>query len=600
MSAPLAAVALLLACYAGFVFVRLGFHQRLPLLFKRWRSINQVLEEAERRHGERVLIELGAPLSWSLPDAAAGATSRWSAGSALRCVRHLAGVFDSLVLEQNERIAIYKTNEFDLYLFGSAALRSGAIAVPINGNMDAAIALGYLGQTGASVLLTDAAHLEALRGAGAWPACLRHVVVVDGSARAAPGGTPARPRVSALRELLAGGTPQTPQQEALRKPGLDDPHFIVHTSGTTGIPKGVLLTGTGLLHSLRAVAVFNLISRRDLVYLALPMNHQIVQLYLQAIFLLGVHTIVDCAFDGARVLDELAARRASVFFGFPIAYIGLMEAGLERAVLPHMRIWGTTADASHEVFQRAAVRQGGFFRDIGIPVDGSLFVDGLGSSEVGIAALMRIVTPWTRRFGRRIGRRAPLGPRIRIADAHGRAVPSGQAGRLLIKGSCMLAGYWNAHDQLYGASRDGWWFTGDIVRRERGGELVHLDREVDVIHTRRGLVYTLLVEERLHLHPAVLDVCVFGVPHGGGGHAPAAVVALRGSHRAYPQQRLADELSAALAPEQQLAFMRVVDWSEFPIGVTGKTLKRTLRERHGAPAAQPQHSAAPQTAAEAL
>ena len=586
-----------------FLFIRLGFHQRLPLLFKRWTSINQVLEESARRHGDRVIIELETPLSWWHLERAGQrpggleATRHWSARDALECVRRLAGCLDRLVAERGERVAIFKDTEFDLYLFGTAALRSGAIAVPLNGQMDPAIASGYLRSIGVSVLVTDSAHWQALCAAGL-PEGLRHVIVTDAAEGAPPLGALAEgskadaPLVHALQRLLDSGTPQSPGRERDARPGLDDPHYVVHTSGTTGIPKGVLLTGNGMLHSLRAVAVFNLISRRDTVYLALPMNHQIVQLYLQAIFLLGVKTVVNTRFDGTRALQALAERKASVFFGFPIAYIQLLEAGLETAFLPRMRIWGTTADASHEVFQRAAVRHGRFFRDLGVPVDGSIFVDGLGSSEVGIAALLRIATPWTREYGRRVGRRAPMGPHIKVADAAGREVPVGLAGRFMIKGPHMLAGYWNAHDKLYGASQDGWWFTGDIMCRLPNGELVHLDREVDVIHTARGPLYTLLLEERLHPHPAVMDVCVFGVPAEDGHARPAAVVALRGSHRHYPVPRLVAELQAALDEEERLAFVEVVSWSEFPLGVTGKTLKRRLRERFAAralpaPAAEP-------------
>jgi len=565
------------ALAGAFLFVRLGFHQRLALLFRRWSSINQVLDEAARRHGDRVIVELEAPLAWMRQQ------REWSANDALACVKRLAGCFERLAGERGERLAIFKDTEFDLYLFSTGALRAGAIAVPVNGAMDPQVACSYLRNLGASVLVTDTAHWTGLREAGP-PPCLRHVVVTD-AAGALPGAGVDGPRVHSLALLLATCAPQTASRERILRPGLDDPHYIVHTSGTTGVPKGVLLTGTGMLHSLRAVAVFNLISRRDLVYLALPMNHQIVQLYLQAIFLLGVRTLVDTRFDGARTLATLLQRGVSVFFGFPIAYIQLLDAGLETAWLPRMRIWGSTADASHEVFQRAAVRQGRFFRDLGVPVEGSIFVDGLGSSEVGIAALLRIATPWTREYGRRVGRRAPMGPRIKVVDAQGREVPPGVAGRFMIKGRCMLAGYWNAHDMLYHASRDGWWFTGDIMRRTHSGELVHLDREVDVIHGAQGPVYTLLLEEALHMHPAVMDVCVFGV-RAGEHEAPAAVVALRRTHRRYPVERLRQELQAALPEHEQLASIEVVPWSEFPLGVTGKTLKRRLREKFAQPVPQ--------------
>ena len=96
----------------------------------------------------------------------------------------------------------------------------------------------------------------------------------------------------------------------------------------------------------------------------------------------------------------------------------------------------------------------------------------------------------------------------------------------MIKGKSMFGGYWNAHDVLYAASRDGWWFTGDVVREAADGEMIHLDREVDVIHTSSGAVYTLPLEEVLLKRDGVLDVSVFGVrPEPDAPERPAAVVA---------------------------------------------------------------------------
>ncbi|MFP5392914.1 MAG: AMP-binding enzyme, partial [Gammaproteobacteria bacterium] len=159
-------------------------------------------------------------------------------------------------------------------------------------------------------------------------------------------------------------------------------------------------------------------------------------------------------------------------------------------------------------------------------------------------------------------------------------VPRGQVGRLMIKGPCMFAGYWNAHDLLYGACRDGWWFTGDLVAVASNGEYIHLDREVDAMRTREGMAYTLPIEERVLKLDGVLDTCVFGVAQADGYERPVALVALHEGAPVRAAAELRAELNAQLSAAEQLQAVWLVPWSQFPIGATGKTLKRLLRERY--------------------
>ena len=567
-------VLLALMAYAVFVFIRLGFPQRLVQLWNMPASLSGVLEQASRKHGDRVLIELQQPLAWAGP-----ASACWSAPQILAATGKLASVWRMLGVARGERVAIYKANQFDIFLFSSAAIRLGAVATPINANVAGATAARYMETMGASMLVTDQAGYARLfcDPAVTAPAGLRQVVISDAApgspAKAAQGSAPAS--LAALMELAL---PQAPMVEL----GGEDPVYIVHTSGTTGTPKGVILASRGLVQSLRSALLFNFVSRRDVVYLALPLNHQVAQLYLHGVLLMGVRCLLNLDFDGPRILQTLQARRPSVFFAFPITYTRMMAAGAAALPLDSVRIWGTTADASHEVQQRAFLGKGRFFTELGIPKRGALFVDGLGSSEVGIAALLRIATPWTTRFERRVGRPMPFGPKLKIADAAGLPVARGAAGLLMIKGACMFAGYWNAHATLYAASRDGWWFTGDVVRQDGRGEFVHLDREVDVMHGPDGPVYTLPMEEIVLQYPGVLDTCVFAIGDGAGSDRPAAVVALCDDAAPIAPEALRAALNARLPAREQLHYLWVVPWSEFPIGATGKTLKRLLRHSYGA------------------
>ncbi|WP_051377374.1 class I adenylate-forming enzyme family protein [Paraburkholderia dilworthii] len=536
------------------------------------------LERFAAGAGERVIVELDAPLDWG---AASGKLpTKWTVAATHDMVCALGGALAELGVADNERVAVYKRNEFDIFLFSVASNRIGGIAAPINVNLDGYVAAAYVDRLKAKVLVTDRDGLAKLAGARMPIPSLRAVIVTDGGPdsgdacvcdSSALGVEPV-----SLASLLSRSAPCPPAQVH----GADDPAYIFHTSGTTGVPKGVIVSAGGMAQALRSVLLFNLVSRRDCAYLALPLNHQVSHLYLYALYVLGIQAIVGGRIDARHALQTIAVRRLSVFFAFPITYTRMIEEDPDAFDLSSMRIWGTTADVSHEVQQRAFIRYGSFFRRLGIPRPGSLFIDGLGSTEVGIAALLRIVSPWTQQFARRVGRPTPGGPRIRIVDTNGEPVARGTAGRLMIKGPCMFRGYWNAHDLLFSATRDGWWFTGDIVRRERGGEYVHLDREVDVVRGQHGPVYTLLIEESLLKHPAVLDVSVFGI-RDGEHEVPAAVVALRSGSRPYGAEELLAELNANLPATERLARIWIKPWTSFPIGATGKTLRHQLRERFG-------------------
>ncbi|TDR79759.1 class I adenylate-forming enzyme family protein [Paludibacterium purpuratum] len=550
--------------YLIFAFIHLGFPGRLTLLARWDDRIDTVLETAVRRHGLRELIELARPMHWI-------DRRVWTAGQLLDTVDALSACWHSLGVEPGDRVAIYKANDFDYFLFSAAAIRLGAIAVPMNANVPPETAGLYLSRVGASLLITDCANWARVRPY--IPACVHQAVLADGPAPTT------EERVYPLTELLR----QAPRSAPRVARGSADPLYIVHTSGTTGVPKGVILKSEGIAQSLRSIVLFNLVSPRDLACFALPLNHQVSQLYLHGTLLMGMRCIVNGDLDAQGLLWQLEQRQPSVFFGFPITYTRLMIAGATKRALASVRIWGTTADASHEVQQRAFLPKGSFFRRLGLPVDGSLFIDGLGSSEVGIAALLRITTPWTRHFDRRVGRKTPLGPQIKVADSTGRPVVKGRPGLLMIKGRSMFGGYWNAHDVLYAASRDGWWFTGDVVRQGEDGEMIHLDREVDVIHTRNGPVYTLPLEERLLKCTGVLDVSVFGVrQQPDAQEEPAAVVALNKGAAPVAPYTLLQAINRQMAPEQHLSHLWIIPWEEFPIGATGKTLKRHLRERYNA------------------
>jgi long-chain acyl-CoA synthetase len=167
-----------------------------------------------------------------------------------------------------------------------------------------------------------------------------------------------------------------------------------------------------------------------------------------------------------------------------------------------------------------------------------------------------------------------------VVGENGRVVARGQAGRLEVKGKTVFPGYWNDRSMTRAAFCGEWFFTGDIARHGRDGHLVQLDREVDVIRTNAGPVYSLLIEEKIHKHPVVFDTCVYGARQPDGSQRPVAAVALRHAVEFHMSAAdLKNELNAILTAEEQLDWIEIMDWSDFPIGITGKTLKRVFRGR---------------------
>jgi long-chain acyl-CoA synthetase len=583
----------LLAAWLVLVSVRVGLYQRAVLALGPI-SLDTIPDRAARMYGERPLFSCDTPVRWEVPALAARYrdATQWSARRIAATVAFLAALLAQVVgVKRGDRVAIFKENHFDIHLLHLGVVRAGGIACTVNGKFAAEHVEPYLENLGARVLVSDVATLRRVLRAGGALARVETIVLAE---RRAPA---VHAELTELLRHLSRKVQIVWIEEALRTVASgasaiardrDEPLYLVHSSGTTGFPKAVILRNGAQSHAVRGWLSYVHVSRtRDKGYMAVPNNHQAVILTFHGLLLLGVPVHWTSpydrdGFDAEAVIRELAAGGYTGFFGFPITYTQLAEVDLAAYDLRRMRFWASTADASHEVIQRRFAAVGGVFRGLGLPLAGSIYLDAQGSSEVGTPSVLRYVTRFTRRFERRVGRpgSTPFGPRIRLVDEHGRAVARGAAGRLEVKGRTVFDAYWNDPSLTAAAFRDQWFFTGDVARRAPDGHLVQLDRAVDVIQTAAGPVYSLLIEEKVHKHPAVFDACVYGARQPDGSQRPAAAIALRpaAGFRAAAAQ-LRDELNAMLTAEEQLQQVEVLDWKDFPVGVTGKTLKRVFRTR---------------------
>jgi len=476
-------------------------------------------------------------------------------------------------LRRHERVAICKRHEVDYLLLSLAIIRAGGITVPINGSMAPADLRAYLAYTGARFVLVDANTAGHLDTAALAAGTLQAVCT--------SGDTP--PGVQPLSVFLAiDASGFLPVDIAV-----GDDVMIVHTSGTTGTPKGVLHGSDSIVRATRGQMVIQPFTRHNRLMLATPTNHHITQAAIVTCLAAGLPAYVPAGEQGGALLALLTRDRSSIVMAFPDVYQSLCDSDLAAHDLSRVKAWMAAGDSSHEVHIRQLTQHGAFARLFGRRVLGSLYVEFFGSSEVGFAALLKVSTAATTSYARCVGWRTPVSPRVKVADANGRPLPRGQAGRLMVKGPTLFRGYWNLHSSLHGTLIDGWWWTGDIVRRDAWGRYYHLDRAVDVIDTAAGPVYSLPVEERLLAHPAVADVAVIAVMRNGQALA-AAVIECR--PRLHPSPEALAAWARSQGGEPGVLPIVLPEGEGLPRGLTGKVLKRRLRERFGPDSAMAQRS----------
>jgi acyl-coenzyme A synthetase/AMP-(fatty) acid ligase len=260
--------------------------------------------------------------------------------------------------------------------------------------------------------------------------------------------------------------------------------------------------------------------------------------------------------------------------------------------------WFNTGDSAHYGHIRRLVSLGERPADLikawllppdtpaGKALPGSQFVDGLGSSEMGMALFGGLTTPETPRDDRCVGKAQEAVVKAAVLDEYGNELPDSEVGLLAVVTPSRTPGYWRNPRLTASFELNGYWLTGDVARRDADGNFYHLDRTVDVIDTVAGPVYSLPVEEVLIADCAdlVVDCSVIGVPAPGGrGQTPIAVVRLQADAGQHTPESILERANGelartGLAPLSAVLIVRTE--ADFPLGPTGKVLKRELRTRH--------------------
>jgi len=343
----------------------------------------------------------------------------------------------------------------------------------------------------------------------------------------------------------------------------DDPLLLVYTSGTTGKPKGALLSHANCFWTNLSFDRTTSLRDGDVVLQVLPQFHVggwNVQPLLA--WWKGATVVLEPAFDAARALDLIAEHGVTTMMGVPATYLFLAhEPGFAVADLSSLRLAVVGGAPMPEALLETWIARG-------IEI-----VQGYGLTEAAPNVLCLPPEEATRKLGF-AGKPYPhVDVALRDADT-GALVEGTGTGELVVRGPNVFAGYWRNAEATEAAFADGWLLTGDVAERDAEGFYRIAGRIKDMVISGGENVYPAEIEDVLHAHPAVLEAAVVGVPDERWGEACAAFVVLReGSNVGTEElQRLCRDQLARFKVPKTFAFVDAL-----PRSSMGKVLKDELR-----------------------
>lgn len=491
-------------------------------------------------------------------------------GQLYEVVETYAGWYAAHGVRPRDPVAIhsYSAAEFAVNFLALTSL--GAIPSFVNGNLSPEIAREYVRRQGAVGAFTDATHHDVLEGSGLG-FCVTAADIRPEHRASLPAAYPYRHDPT-------------------------DPVLISHSSGTTGMPKGVPHTHRTLMYAQLHRLRYSTGTDMERTLVGLPGAHNAMVATLLYCLLLRTDIKLLSSQRGTDVLDGIEEFRPTTVLAFAGTFGEMAAEDLSARDLSSVQVWFNTGDAAHEAHIRALVQHGSRIeirRDLSrTRVEGSVFVDGLGSSEAGYSVFHNRHTKDTSAYSRCVGKPISFAEAAVLAE-DGTPLPPGEIGRLGFKSPTLTPGYWNDSLTWNRMRLGGYWLTGDLARQDEDGNFYHLDRAPDAIRTRAGIVFSTRTEELLLAElPGLADCTVVGVaPDGvradwdGDGVADAYVLLqLAQEEGAGDDEEWTARVNSALTdagfpPVARALRMKPDDVAK---GATGKVLKRVMRDRFAA------------------
>ena len=486
------------------------------------------------------LISLGHLLQW--------AAKKYPARIALICrdeqISYLdlyrrACMFTELLrqkgIQPGDRVLVWLENSIEFYIAYFGVLQTGAIVAPLN------------------VYLTEAELEHIIKDAR--PACIVTAESFMQRLKAAHNDIP----MLLKEDVLRLDAPITLDGCAVPDKELDELTLLLYTSGTTGLPKGVMLSSNNtLINAVQGIAQYDFVVCR--VLCMLPLFHSFAQnACIWAPFIYGCTVIVVPKIDRRLILEALQ-KKPNIFLGVPALY-GLM-CMMKTAPLANIELFLSGGDAMPDKIRSAFAL-----------IYNRKICNGYGLTETSplLTIALDDMTELTSSVGVPV-----IGVTLQIRDRAGNELPQGQIGMIWAHGPNIMLGYYNAPEATDKVLKDGWFDTGDLGYINERGKLIITGREKDLIIHKGFNIYPQEIENVLLSHPEVIRAAVIGKPDEATGEVPIAIIQIR---KEYP--KLDKELRALC--KEKLAIYKIPrefisTTKEPPLTATGKINKKVMRK----------------------
>jgi acyl-CoA synthetase (AMP-forming)/AMP-acid ligase II len=371
--------------------------------------------------------------------------------------------------------------------------------------------------------------------------------------------------VAALESVwdLAGQSPRrddSPPDDNLPSSSIA---VLPFSSGTTGLPKGVMLTHQNLTSSIKQLIALGMATEDEILLDFLPFYHIYGMMVLNAGLALGITQVILPHFAPDVVLDLIGRHRITSLYAVPPALLAMVHGqGAGTADLSSLRVVVSGAAPLPDQVQRQASAK------LGCPV-----IEAYGMTE---ASAVTNANPLTR------PRRGTVGPPVAdtlekiVSLESGSELPTGEAGELLVRGPQVMLGYWNEPAATAEAlTPDGWLRTGDIASADEDGYVTIHDRKKEMIKYKGYQVMPAELEAVLLEHPDVLDAAVIPMPDPVAGEVPKAFIVARGP--GVDLQFVVEFVRERVAPYKRIRHIERLD--AIPRALSGKILRRQLIEQ---------------------
>jgi len=471
-------------------------------------------------------------------------------------VNRLANALLEKGICKGDRVATFCYNCNQMLETYFAVSKIGAIIVPLNFRLEAPETTFMLRDSGSKAIVFQDCFGEIIRSLQPSvhiPSSSYFVIGEKGSSW------------ESYEELLKRSSPEEPEVEGAE---IDEPQMIMYTSGTTGIPKGALMSHKKTFYNTLNAQIYFDLTSRDIMLVVMPLFHSGgLNICALPILYQGGTAVIQSAFKPKETLALIQKYKVTAGLVVPtMLNFFLKKGGIDHFDLSSLRILMIGGEplpvALIEEFEKRNI----CIRQV------------FGQTETSI----QLCQMPNEKDGKKKGSvgRSVFHADIRLVDEKGKDVGPGEVGELILKGPTQMLGYWNNPEETAKTIKDGWLYTGDLARMDEEGYVYIVDRARDVIISGGENIYPAEIERVYACNPKILEAAVIGVPDDKWGEVGKALIVLKEGETMTDEEAigfLKGKLAKYKIPKQ------VEFTDEFPKTASGKIKKSELKKRYARP-----------------